>query len=90
MFNIDISEVFCKNKQIDVSIKIVFVRCLTNQRAEKTIPTTLKVCTAIDNRTHLQNICHKLRRLVLAETVVWSDWTEGKIGPGKKWFSCLC
>jgi len=35
MLNIDISEVVYKNKQIDVSIEIVLVRCLTNQRAEK-------------------------------------------------------
>jgi len=83
MLNIDISEVFYKNKQIYVSIEIVLVRCPTSQRA-KTIPAKLTVCTAIDNRTHLKNICHKLRRLVLAETVVWPDWTEGKVGPGKK------
>jgi len=51
---------------------------------KKAIPTKLTVCTAIANGTHLKNICHKLRRLVLAETVVWSDWTEGKVGPGKK------
>jgi len=74
MLNIHISEVFYKNKQIYVSIKIVLVRCLTSQRAEKkTILTKLTVCNAIDNRTHLQNIFHKLRRLVLMETVVWSD-----------------
>jgi len=35
MLNIDISEVVYKNKQIDVSIEIVLVRCLTSQRAEK-------------------------------------------------------
>ena len=55
MLNIDISEIFYKNKQIYVSIEIVLVRCLTSQRAEKTIPAKLTVCTAIDNRTHLQN-----------------------------------
>jgi len=51
---------------------------------KKTIPMKLTVCTAIDNRTHLKNICQKLRRLVLVETVVWSDWTERKVVPGKK------
>ena len=35
MLNIDISEVFYKNKEIYVSIEIVLVRCLTSQRAEK-------------------------------------------------------